>query len=95
MTTISGNEVLGPIGETETVPGLKRQIPSDLQYLMTLRHNWVKSLAPQIVVPNQAWMGQVPDVQSIPVSSTDYWNAYSRSIHQSHAFRSKQIFFGN
>lgn len=80
---------------TELVPGLKQQIGADTDYLVSLRTNWIKGLVPQIVIPNNAWMGQVQNPESMPVSSTAYANAYSRSIHQSHAWRSKQILFGN
>lgn len=91
MTTREG----GSIAEPESVPGLSRQVASDTEYLTNLRTNWVKNLAPQIVVPNQAWLGQVPSKVNIPLASTDPFNAWSRVIHQTHDFRDKQIFYGN
>lgn len=92
MTTIEG---LGALGPTETDPGLERQAPADNDYLVSLRTNYIKNLVPQIVVPNNAWMGRTPDYTNIPISSTDPYNSYGRTINQSHAFRDRQIFFGN
>jgi hypothetical protein len=91
MTTKEG----GSLADPEVNPGLERQVANDNDYLVKLRTNYVKSLVPQIVVPNSAWMGQAPRLETIPVSSTEHSNAWSRSIHQSHAFRDKQIFYGN
>lgn len=91
MTTREG----GSIADPEVLPGLKRQIPNDLEYLTRLRANWVKNLASQIVLPNKWLYQKNPDLSDVPLSSTAHANSYSRTINQSHAFREKQLFYGN
>lgn len=73
-----------------------RQIGWDVDTLVNARNTYVQSLKPQIVIPNQAWMGQVSLQQPLPpLVSTDPRNAWSRQIVPDHSFRSKQLFYGN